>query len=594
MKPIYALLVGIDEYNSPVPKLSGSKKDVNKIKNYLEQNYNDRPLHIKTLQDTEASYAQLIKEFRSHLGKAGPDDVVWFHYSGHGSRQLSAPEFVELNSGKKDETLVLYDSRPSGLDLADKELAVLISELSTKKSHTLITLDCCHSGSGTRSVDEYIKRLSVDRGDIRTLDSYLNGYYKTRGTDIPQAKYFFYGACNRFQSAKETFDGGGLFTDILIKTLNESKKDISYAELLIKLRQGVVAMNLNQDPQLELFGELSSYSQFLDGSPVPNTPKYEVVFTKDGWKLGAGEILGISEEVNLVIYPDQSNEIISKAAVINASAQYSIIKPEKELNQEDKFWAVPLNLPLPLEVGLIVDDQFVKNFQEESTKTYNVSYTTGPIDHCIYIISQQEGRFELKNKRNEKILFFSKVNQPYSIPLLTDKLSHTARWTRILSLQNNKTLLNESSFTVTLEVQIGKETRSFTPGEVPIKTEGQKIPYKIWIQNKFTQPLNFLLIYLSDHFEALPLKNEPLEKSDNPTLFWGGGENDYFMVPANAKFSNDNFLIIISTERTDDTYFQLDEVEFGELKSNNRAIPGLRNTKITGEWCTARFDVNLE
>ncbi|MBK8776617.1 MAG: hypothetical protein IPO25_04135 [Saprospiraceae bacterium] len=103
------------------------------------------------------------------------------------------------------------------------------------------------------------------------------------------------------------------------------------------------------------------------------------------------------------------------------------------------------------------------------------------------------------------------------------------------------------------------------------------------------------MIYLSDHYGAIPLKNEPLEKADAPTLFWGGGENDYFIVPADAKVSNDNFLIIISTERTDDIYFQLEELVFGELKPENRAIPGLnRNTKFTGEWCTSRFVINLE
>lgn len=68
----------------------------------------------------------------------------------------------------------------------------------------------------------------------------------------------------------------------------------------------------------------------------------------------------------------------------------------------------------------------------------------------------------------------------------------------------------------------------------------------------------------------------------------GGGENDYFIVPADAKVSNDNFLIIISTERTDDIYFQLEELVFGELKPENRAIPGLnRNTKFTGSGVPA-------
>ncbi|MEO5583718.1 MAG: caspase family protein, partial [Saprospiraceae bacterium] len=144
MKTIYALLVGVDNYPPPTPKLGGAKNDINKIKSYLEKNFNDRPLHIKTLLDQEVTYDNFIDSFRTHLGQAGSEDVVWFHYSGHGSRQFSAPEFVELNSGGRDETMVLYDSRPSGQDLADKEMAVLLSELSEKDPHIMVTLDCCH------------------------------------------------------------------------------------------------------------------------------------------------------------------------------------------------------------------------------------------------------------------------------------------------------------------------------------------------------------------------------------------------------------------------------------------------------------------
>ena len=99
MKPIYALLIGIDNYPAPTPKLSGTKNDVTKIKTYLEKNFSDRPLHIKTLLDQEATYDNVVGGFRTHLGHSGRNDEVWFHYSGHGSRQFSALEFVDLNSG---------------------------------------------------------------------------------------------------------------------------------------------------------------------------------------------------------------------------------------------------------------------------------------------------------------------------------------------------------------------------------------------------------------------------------------------------------------------------------------------------------------
>lgn len=597
MKAIYALLVGIDNYNPPVPKLSGAKKDVEKIKSYLEKNFNDRPLHIKTLLEQEATYDHFIQNFRDHLGQAKADDVVWFHYSGHGSRQSSAEEFEKLNSGKKDETLVLYDSRPSGKDLADKELAVLIHEISARNPHILVTLDCCHSGSGTRSAEAFTERLSADRGDKRTMDSYLNGYFNQRGTTLPESRYLFFAACNRFQSAKESFDGGGLFTENLIQTLQQSKKDISYADLLIRLRQGVVSMKWDQDPQMEVVGDLSSYTQFLDGSTVNGAPKYAVYHSEDGWTLEAGQIMGITEEVKLAIYPEQSNELLATAMVSKTSAQKSMISSESALNTEIKYWAVPLNIPgIPFKTSLKVDDSFAGAFTSEADKFLNVRFNVPGDEKDPYTIKQNKGYFELINNENGTTILRADIKIKQAVNELVRKLDQIATWTRFLKLQNNKSTLNPDCCSLSLDIETSPgRMQNFPPGEIKLKSDGSRIPYKLWIQNHFTQPLHFALIYLSDHYGSVPLENDFLEKSDKPTLFRGDSENDVFMLPEGSVSSKDSFLIIISTERTDDFQFTLEEMEFGDLKFENRAIPGLnRSTKVKGEWFTSRFMVILE
>lgn len=597
MKAIYALLVGIDNYNPPVPKLGGAKKDIEKIRSYLENNFKDRPLHIKTLLEQEATYDQFIQNFREHLGQAKTDDVVWFHYSGHGSRQTSAEEFEKLNSGKKDETLVLYDSRPSGKDLADKELAVLIHEISARNPHILVTLDCCHSGSGTRSAEAFTERLSADRGDKRTMDSYLSGYFNQRGTALPEARYLFFAACNRFQSAKESFDGGGLFTENLIQALEQSKKDISYADLLIQLRQGVVTMKWDQDPQLEVVGDLSSYTQFLDGSAVNGAPKYAVYHSEEGWTLEAGQILGITEEVKLAIYPDHSNVLLATAMVSKSSAQKSMISSESALNPETRYWAVPLNIPgIPFKTGLNVEESFAGSFAAEAEKVLNVRFNIPGDEKDPYTIKQNNGFFELINNENGITILRADIKFKQAVNELVRKMDQIATWTRFLKLQNNKTALNPDCCSLSLDIEVSPgRMQNFPPGEIKLKSDGSRIPYKLWIQNQFTQPLHFALIYLSDHYGSVPLKNEPLEKSDKPTLFWGGTENDVFMLPEGSASSKDSFLIIISTERTDDFQFTLEEMEFGDLKFENRAIPGLnRNTKIKGEWFTSRFIIILE
>ena len=165
MKNLFALLVGINDYKKPLSALNGCIKDVKQIEKFIHTHCKeDFDVHVKKLLDGEATYQGIINAFRSHLKQARPDDVAWFHYSGHGSEEKTAPEFLPLEANGKDQTLICHDSRKSGADhLADKELAVLLQEVATEyvdhsrkegTPHIVVTLDCCHSGSGTRSAGE--------------------------------------------------------------------------------------------------------------------------------------------------------------------------------------------------------------------------------------------------------------------------------------------------------------------------------------------------------------------------------------------------------------------------------------------------------
>ena len=594
MKTIYALLVGIDNYPPPVPKLGGAVKDVKKIKDYLEKNFGDRPLHIQTLLEKEATRENFLNGFKNHLGQAKENDVIWFHYSGHGSRQTSAPEFFEVNSGKKDETLVLYDSRPDGNDFADKELAVLLAELSETKAHILVSLDSCHSGAGTRSATDFVKRLSTERPDKRTLESYMNGYYKEKGLTVPDGKYIFLAACNRFQSAKESFDGGGLFTQNLIDTLNQSGKEISYADLMVNLRQGVVSMKWDQDPQLELSGETDSYTRFLDGSVVDTIPKYPVTFSEeDGWVIEGGQILGISDNVKIALYKESDmNTSVVITTISKSRAQNASIESNDRLEKKEKYYARLLSAPdIPFSYGLKVDSTFHTAFIEEAKFFPLIKFNTVPTGDEPYTISHTDENFEVFDRSRNEVILKATKNHPNAIPELVIHLNQIATWTRLFNLQNNKTNLSPSVVNIELEI----EGKKYSPGIIDLKNNGNQQRFKLWAQNKFTQPLNFALLYLSEQFGVVPLKNEPLEVSDtNSVLFWGGTEKDYFTLPEGMASSTDTFLFIISTERTDDFRLQLKDMEFGKIELSQRLVPGLsRPTKVKGEWFTNRFVVKL-
>ena len=151
---LYALLVGIDRYRSPVPQLNGCVNDIEAVAALFKELSigGEYSLDLRTLKDSEATRAAVIAGFREHLCRAGPEDVALFDYSGHGSQEDAPPELWHLEPDRLNETLVCYDSRDEGnWDLADKELGALIAGVAERGTHTVIVLDCCHSGSGTRA-----------------------------------------------------------------------------------------------------------------------------------------------------------------------------------------------------------------------------------------------------------------------------------------------------------------------------------------------------------------------------------------------------------------------------------------------------------
>lgn len=184
---VYALLVGIDKYLS-VRNLNGCVMDVNRMAAFLKARVipaetdglvdPDAYLQIKTLTNEQATREAVIETFQSLLGQANNDDVALFYYSGHGSTENAPPEFWHLEPTRENQTLVCYDSRShdSAWDLADKELGYLISQVAQDKEnlHTLVILDSCHSGSGTRDFNEDGVRMATADLRERTL-TFCNG-----------------------------------------------------------------------------------------------------------------------------------------------------------------------------------------------------------------------------------------------------------------------------------------------------------------------------------------------------------------------------------------------------------------------------------
>lgn len=152
-----ALLVGINSY--PSSPLEGCVNDLDLQWNLLIHRFGFNPKDIYVLADEAATRTGILTAFEEHLIKqAKPGDVVFYHYSGHGSR-ISDPNPIIVEPGEDglNGTFVPVDgSLPVGYpdvggsvqDIMGHTLFLLMSALKTE--NVTVVLDSCFSGGATR------------------------------------------------------------------------------------------------------------------------------------------------------------------------------------------------------------------------------------------------------------------------------------------------------------------------------------------------------------------------------------------------------------------------------------------------------------
>src|SRR5437763_1890384 len=143
-RKVYALLVGINEYEGRAGQLNGCVRDVRGFETFLRGHVPDECLHLLVLTDHQATRRAVADAFDMHLGRAGAEDVCVFYFSGHGSTERVEERVWYLEPTRRQQTLVCFDSRRPGIsDLADKEVNDLIHGVSARGTHVLVILDCC-------------------------------------------------------------------------------------------------------------------------------------------------------------------------------------------------------------------------------------------------------------------------------------------------------------------------------------------------------------------------------------------------------------------------------------------------------------------
>ena len=143
-----ALLVSINRY--PTAPLRGCLNDSEDWHSLLRTQGKYPPDNIRTVCDERAT-DQGIRERMEWLkeGISGPGDEVFFAFSGHGSQVRDRGVKDELSDGL-DEVICPVDLDWQQKIIVDDDIGEWLEGFPTG-TRIIVVLDCCHSGTATRS-----------------------------------------------------------------------------------------------------------------------------------------------------------------------------------------------------------------------------------------------------------------------------------------------------------------------------------------------------------------------------------------------------------------------------------------------------------
>lgn len=430
-----------------IPILDGCLEDVRQIREYLQNKYaekdengefilteettfdanagleaaeqdaNDIPftykqygrLHLCELLDNQATYNNILHAFEKFFveGPGTADDSFWFHFSGHGTEQFTAREFFRPQASNvflpslavngKDQTLVCFN--PNGtlenILLADKELAMMIhrtynqkvSVSEEKRPHIIVSLDCCHAGTGTRgpgldpppfktrstSVFDQIKARNWESslnvvGAQRSLASYYQGRYLdmiTEGEErdeskltIPAAPHVLLAGSDSLEEAGDA-NFGGLFTTSLLDVLQKNPA-INYADAFFQVRNLVEQTPKThvQTPQMDALERFDLHTHFPEGWALEgNAGLFNLKHKSGKWHVQCGAINGLpvdsSETIELSILDASSRRTLGNAFVTSVGVQYSqldlgfLLRQRRRVGTSSEGVPFGVNLNLP-------------------------------------------------------------------------------------------------------------------------------------------------------------------------------------------------------------------------------------------------------
>jgi hypothetical protein len=614
-RTLYAALVGIDAYQRPVPALRGCVNDIDAIAFLLESFSKSGGFNValKVLRNADATRANVISAFRTHLKLAGSDDVALFYYSGHGSQENAPPEFWHIEPDHLNETLVCFDSRnEGGWDLADKELAVLIAEVTARKPHLLCVLDSCHSGSGTRATLEEglaVRRAPTDRRQ-RPLGTFLDGALAAkRSADrasaeanwivMPDGPHVLLAACRSSETAKEISEDGkphGAFTAALLTTLRQTRGAISYRDLVKRAEVQIRLRVAQQVPQIETSDQADLQRPFLGGAVEMSKGTFTLSYDRGlGWVVDGGAIHGIArpqgtETTTFAIFPlaTKPDDWRSLEGAV-ALAEVREVRPELScvdvkpfhgpLDDNLTYRAITVATPMPAKQAFLTGD-----ISALATLRLALGNAAGPGKVSLLVretTREEAADFRVVASATGYRISRASAERPLvaeidgtggaAARLAVARLEHVARWQAVAALENADTRLGEAPVMITMRIPVTtgvgtawqdvdprQETRLYYTQSGGKWTAPQ---FRLKLANVSDVDLYCALLWLGESYSVKSLFPAGAQLIPRQSEFAvNGGKELYGTVPdekwkAGRTELTDHIKLIVSREQFDPTLF---------------------------------------
>lgn len=290
----HALLIGISDYpGTRFPRLQGPKNDIPLVRTLLVSRLGVPEQNITPLLDARATHTGIQKAFASLAERVQPGDLVYIHFSGHGSYTDDLNGDEEL--GKQDQTWVPYGASAGKLpgiddyDILDDQLHEWLIPLYQKTPHVVFVADSCHSATVSRGVVTGVRAAPVDQRP--------HPLGKQEFKSMPDPPGVRIGAARDVESAIETQIGGksyGVFSWYWVEALNLVKPGETWDDVFRRVDTLVTTVpGVSQRPQMEGHGEVTVLGGQVAGLKA-TVPVSAVDAKSRGVQIGAGLVSGVT------------------------------------------------------------------------------------------------------------------------------------------------------------------------------------------------------------------------------------------------------------------------------------------------------------